>query len=62
MTYDADTPTVALGFEHLRFQQRRRRAERSNSNQQVLPAIKMLISDWYVDEFGILTREITARD
>jgi hypothetical protein len=62
MTYDADTPTVALGFEHLRFQQRRRHAERSNSNQQVLPAIKMLISDWYVDEFGILTREITARD
>jgi hypothetical protein len=62
MTYDADTPTVALGFEHLRFRQRRRHAERSNSNQQVLPAIKMLISDWYVDEFGILTREITARD
>jgi hypothetical protein len=30
--------------------------------QSVLPAIKMLISDWYVDEFGILTREITARD
>ena len=23
----------------------------------MLPAIKMLISDWYVDELGILTRE-----
>jgi hypothetical protein len=22
----------------------------------------MLIGDWYVDEFGILTREIRARD
>ena len=62
MTYDADTLTVALEFEHLRSQQRRRHAERSNSNQQVLPAIKMFIGDWYVDEFGILTREITARD
>ena len=26
------------------------------------PAIKMLISDWHVDELGIQTREITARD
>ena len=26
------------------------------------PAIKMLIGDWYVDELGILTREIRARD
>jgi hypothetical protein len=24
---------------------------------KLLPAIKMLISDWYVDELGILTRE-----
>jgi hypothetical protein len=28
----------------------------------VLPAIKMVIGDWYVDELGMLTREITARD
>jgi hypothetical protein len=62
MTYDADAPTVALEVEHLRSQQRRRHAERKTSDQQVLPAIKMLIGSWYVDEFGILTREITARD
>jgi hypothetical protein len=37
-------------------------AERSNGNQAMTPAIKMLIGDWYVDELGILTREITARD
>ena len=30
--------------------------------QEVLPAIKMLVGDWYVDELGVLTREITARD
>ena len=32
------------------------------SSQEVLPAIKMLVGDWYVDELGVLTREITARD
>jgi hypothetical protein len=26
------------------------------------PAIKMLIGDWYIDELGVLTREITASD
>ena len=62
MTYDADAPIIVLEFEPLRSQQRRRHAERSNSNQQMLPAIKMLIGDWYLDELGILTREITARD
>jgi hypothetical protein len=30
--------------------------------QVMTPAIKMLVGDWYVDELGILTREITARD
>ena len=62
MTYDAEAPTLALEVEHLRSQQRRRHAERDNSNQAVVPAIKILIGDWYVDELGILTREITARD
>jgi hypothetical protein len=59
MTYDANTATE-LEFERLRFKQRR--YVRSNSNQAAIPAIKMLIGDWYVDEFGILTREIAARD
>jgi hypothetical protein len=27
-----------------------------------LPAIKMLIGDWQIDELGMLTREVTARD
>jgi hypothetical protein len=59
MTYDADVATIDL--ERLRTE-RRRRAERMSSNGEVLPAIKMLISDWQIDELGMLTREITARD
>ena len=59
MTYDADAATTVLEFEHLRSRQRRRQTERNTSNT---PAVKMLIGDWHVDEFGILTREITARD
>jgi hypothetical protein len=62
MTYDADTPTSVLEFEHLRSLQRRRQTERNTNNQAMPPAIKMLIGDWHVDELGILTREITARD
>ena len=60
MTYDADT-AIELELERLRFKQRRY-TERSNRNQAMTPAIKMLIGDWYVDEFRIPTREITARD
>ena len=52
---------VELELERLRFRQRRH-AERMSSSQVVLPAIKMLIGDWYVDELGIPTREITARE
>jgi len=59
MTYDANAAIAEL--EHLRFKQRRY-TERTNSNQGLMPATKMLIGDWYVDELGILTREITARD
>jgi len=63
MTYCCDATTAQLEreFERLRFKQRHR-GERSNSNQEVTPAIKMIIGDWYVDELGIPTREITARD
>ena len=59
MTYDADIATIDL--ERLRTE-RRRNAERRSGNQGTIPAIKMLVGDWYVDELGMLTREITARD
>ena len=28
----------------------------------LLPAIEMVIGDWHVDELGVRTREITARE
>ena len=59
MIYDTDAAIAE--FDHLRLKQRRY-AERMSSRQEVLPAVKMLIGDWYVDELGILTREIKAHD
>jgi hypothetical protein len=61
MTYDADAEAVIeLELERMRLKQRRH-GERTNSHLAT-PAIKMIIGDWHVDELGIRTREITARD
>jgi hypothetical protein len=59
MTYDANPATVNLEIERLR-PERRRHGPRNTNN--LIPAIRMLIGEWRVDELGILTREITARD
>jgi hypothetical protein len=59
MTYDANPATVDLEIERLR-PERRRHGPRNTNN--LIPAIKMLIGEWRVDELGILTREITACD
>jgi hypothetical protein len=59
MTYDAEVANVDLEIERLR-PERRRHGPRNTNN--LIPAIKMLIGEWCVDEHGILTREITARD
>jgi hypothetical protein len=48
-------------LDHLLSKQRRY-AERRSSSQEAMPAIKMLVGEWYTDELGILTREIRARD
>ena len=56
MTYDTDDSVIEFALARLRSERPRR------ARQDVLPAIKMIIGDWYVDEFGILTREIAARD
>jgi hypothetical protein len=57
MTYNSDL-LVELEIERLRHSNR----PRAESNQGMSPAIRMRIGDWYVDEHGILTREIKARD
>jgi hypothetical protein len=59
MTYDANLSTIDLEIERLRPERRRHGARNTNN---LIPAIKMLIGDWYIHELGILTREITARD
>ena len=55
MTYDANAITE-LELERLRSKRQR------YSRAEVIPAIKMIIGDWYVDELGMPTREITARE
>ena len=60
MTYNADGEAVDL-LDHL-ISKRRRYNERRSSSQEVLPAIKMLVGNWYIDELGVLTGVITARD
>jgi hypothetical protein len=52
-----------IELELARLRSRRpRHAERMSIRQEVLPAIKMVIGEWYVDELGVRTREITARE
>jgi hypothetical protein len=60
MAYDADA-VIELQLERLRSEKRQRRSERMSISQAATPAIKMIIGDWYVDERGMPTREITAR-
>ena len=61
MAYDADA-AIELQLERLRSEKRQRRSERMSISQAATPAIKMIIGDWYVDEFGVRTREIMARE
>jgi hypothetical protein len=60
MAYDADA-AIELQLERLRSEKRQRRSERMSISQAATPAIKMIVGDWYVDELGMPTREITAR-
>jgi hypothetical protein len=56
MAYDADAAIERLPSK------RQRCSERMHSCQIEVPAIKMIIGEWYVDELGVQTREITARE
>jgi hypothetical protein len=55
-----DDEAIELELARLR-SRRQRHGERMSIRQEVLPAIKMIIGEWYVDELGVRTREITAR-
>jgi hypothetical protein len=58
MAYDADGDLL----NHLLSKQQRRYVERRSSSQGIVPAVKMLVGDWYTDELGVVTREVRARD
>jgi hypothetical protein len=61
MTYDTNDSAIEPELERMR-SKRPRYAERMCSSQAVLPAIKMIVGEWYVDELGVRMREITARE
>jgi hypothetical protein len=60
MIYNTDDSVI--GVELARLRSRRRQAERMSISQEVLPAIKVNIGEWYVDALDVRTREITARE
>jgi hypothetical protein len=61
MTYDTNDSAIELELDRMR-SRRPRYAERMCSSEIATPAIKMIIGEWYVDELGMPTREITARE
>jgi hypothetical protein len=56
MIYDTSDSAIELQLERLRSERPRR------ARQDILPSIKMIIGEWYVDELGMRTREIMARE
>ncbi len=60
MAYNSNAATE-LALARLRFKQQRY-SERMYSSHETTPAIEMIIGDWYVDELGVRTREIRARE
>jgi hypothetical protein len=61
MAYDTDDSAIKLELARMR-SKRQRYSERMYSSHETTPAIEMIIGDWYVDELGVRTREITARE
>lgn len=59
MVYEVKGATIDLEIERLR-PERRQHGPRNTNN--LIPAIKMVVGEWYVDELGVLTREIRAHD
>jgi hypothetical protein len=51
-----------LRSKRQRYSERQRYAERMCGSHAATPAIKMIVGDWYVDELGVRTRQITARE
>ena len=59
-----DHGTIALMKlkEEMRLRQQRHAAGPRPANEATTPQIKMIVSNWYIDELGNLSRFIKARD
>ena len=59
MNYDKMISIIEL---ELSVRSKRSTQRYSEISHETTPAIEMIIGDWYVDELGVRTREITARE
>jgi hypothetical protein len=61
-TMDHDTIALMKLKEVMRLRQQRHAAGPRPANEAMTPQIKMIVSNWYIDELGNQSRFITARD
>jgi hypothetical protein len=59
---DHDTIALMKLKEEMRLRQQRHAAGSRTANEAMTPQIKMIVSNWYIDELGNQARIIKARD
>jgi len=59
---DYDTSALTKLKEEMRLRQQRHAAGPRPGNEAITPQIKMIVSNWYIDELGNQSRFIKARD
>ena len=59
---DHDTIALTKLKEEMRLRQKRRAAGPRPANEAMTPQIKMIVSNWYIDELGNQSRIIKVRD
>ena len=59
---DHDTIDLMRLKKDMRLRQRRYAGGPRPANEAMTPQIKMIVSNWYIDEHGNQARFITARD
>ena len=59
---DHDTMALMKLKEEMRLRQQRHAAGPRPASEAMTPQIKMIVSNWYTDEFGNQSRFIKARD
>jgi hypothetical protein len=59
---DHDTIALTKLKEEMRLRQQRHKTGPRPANEAMTPQIKMIVSNWYIDELGNQSRIIKARD